>query len=158
MAKLILTYRDYNEPTIETSTAVFTGSDLTSLNFDAEETLMDSLKTAVEALSNGTLIKDERVAKVSPYPKTRPGTAYAQRENKWLVRYRDTVTGDIGRLELPVADLSLLTGLDNGDFLDLSGTEAAAFVTAFNNYQLSPGSGTRGNTAVVSIQFVGRNS
>lgn len=157
MAKLILTYRDYNEPEVETSTSVFTGSDLTAANFDAEAALMTALKNAVEDLSNGTLIKDERVAVVTPYPKDRPATAYAQRENKWLVRYKDTVTGDTNRMELPCADLSLLTGVDSGDYLDLTDTEPAAFVTAFEAYQLSPGTGTRGNTEVMSIQFVGRN-
>lgn len=76
----------------------------------------------------------------------------AQREVKWLVRATDSVNGKNVQVEIPCADLSLLSG--GSDFLDLGGTEAAAFVTAFEANVLS----LDGNAVTVnSIQFVGRN-
>lgn len=76
----------------------------------------------------------------------------AQREIKWLVRAVDNVNGKNVQLEIPTADLSLLSG--GSDFLDLGGTEAAALVTALEANVLS----VDGNAiSVSSIQFVGRN-
>lgn len=76
----------------------------------------------------------------------------AQREIKWLVRAVDDVNGKNVQIEIPTADLSLLTG--GNDFLDLGGTEAAALVTALEANVLS----VDGNAiSVSSIQFVGRN-
>ena len=77
----------------------------------------------------------------------------AQRENKWLVRYHDTA-GALYSIEIPTAKLSLL---DAGtEFLDLTGTEAAAFVTAFQAGAVSPTDGSA--VTVDSIQFVGRRA
>jgi len=77
----------------------------------------------------------------------------AQRENKWLVRYHDT-SGKKWSLEIPTAKLSLL---DTGtEFLDMAGTEAAAFKTAFEAGAVSPGDASA--VTVDSIQFVGRRS
>lgn len=76
----------------------------------------------------------------------------AQRENKWLVRATDNVNARNVQIEIPCADLTLLTG--GLDHLDLAGTEAAAFVTAIEGDALSQD----GNAiTVASIQFVGRN-
>lgn len=77
----------------------------------------------------------------------------AQRENKWLVRYHDTA-GARYTIEIPTAKLSLL---DTGtEFLDLTGTEAAAFVTAFEAGAVSPADSSA--VTVDSIQFVGRRA
>lgn len=155
MGKYIMTYRDYG-PVGERSTSIFKGPDLTAANFDAEKALQETLRDAVEAISLGTLVKAVTVVKEVPYPDTNPASPFAQRENKWLVRYTDTVTGDKASLEIPCADLALLDP-NAGDKADMSDADVAAFVAAFEAYVLSPGSGTRGNTEVVEIVFVGRN-
>jgi hypothetical protein len=154
MAKLILTYRDYGVPG-ETSTAQFVGPDLTAVNFDAEVALQNALRDAVDGITLGTRINVQRIAQVSPAPNVQPASAFAQRESKWLVRYIDTVTGDKATHEIPTADLDLLDPT-NGDKADMADPAVAAFVTAFENYALSPGSGTRGDTEVTEILFVGR--
>lgn len=85
----------------------------------------------------------------TPGPSSNP---LAQREIKWLVRATDNINAKNVQIELPTADLSLLSG--GNDFLDLGGTEAAALVTALEAYVAS----VDGNAiSVNSIQFVGRN-
>lgn len=76
----------------------------------------------------------------------------AQRENKYLLRYSDNVTGKIGRYEVPCADLTLLTG--GTDFVDLGSGAGAALKTAIDTY----GRSAAGNAITLqSVQFVGRN-
>lgn len=81
-----------------------------------------------------------------------PTDPFAQREIKWLVRYHDATDSTvIRRLEIPTANAGLL-GTD-GEFMNLAGTEGAAFKTAFEaNVKI-------GANAVVldSVQLVGRN-
>lgn len=155
MGKLTLTYRDYGTPG-ERSTAQFNGPDMTAVNFDAETALQVGLFMTLEAILIGTAVKAVTVVKEVPYPDNQPASAFAQRENKWLVRYKDTVTGDKASLELPTADLDLLDPTAE-DRADMSNADIVAFVAAFEAYVLSPGTGTRGNTEVTEIVFVGRN-
>lgn len=155
MGKLVLTYRDYGTPG-ERSTAIFNGPDLTALSFDDEIALQSTLRDAVNAITLGELTKVTRVAVESPQPGAMPASPFAQRETKWLVRYSDTVTGDKATLEIPCADLTKLdpTARDKALMTD---ADVAAFVAAFEAYVLSPGTGTRGNTQVDELIFVGRN-
>lgn len=156
MGKLNLRYRDYGEPG-ERSTVSFDGPDLTALNLDAEVVLQNALRDAVADITLGTLVNVERRASESPQPDTQPASQFAQRETKWLVRYRDTVTGDKAFVTLPCADLALLDASAE-DKIDMTDADVIAFVAAFEAYVLSPGTGTRGNTEVYEIQHVGRNS
>jgi len=61
--------------------------------------------------------------------------------------------GNIYHVEIPTANLSLLD--NNVDVLDLTGTEAAAFKTAFEAVQNSPTGGN--DITVIKIQHAGRN-
>jgi hypothetical protein len=137
----------------ETSPVNFRGVDLTAANFDAQNGLMDDLYDAAIAIILGTRIKDTRKATVNEFAKTRPSSAFAQRELKWRVVYLDTVDPNgNGSLELPTPNLLFLDA--NGTHLDLSSTEGAAFVAAFEAYQRS----RLGNTVTVqSVELVGRN-
>lgn len=155
MGRMNLRFRDYGTPP-EYSNATFVGPDLTSVNFDAEVALMDALRDATDGITIGTRVNRTIVAQEAPQPDTQPASAFAQRETKWLVRYSDTVTGDKATLTIPTADLDLLDA-NNGDKADMTDTSVTAFVTAFEAYVLSPGTGTRGNTQVDEILFVGRN-
>jgi len=152
MGKLVLTYRDYGT-TGERSTAIFEGVDFTALNFDAQVTAQNALRDAVNAITLGELTKVTRIAVESPQPGANPASPFAQRELKWLVRYRDDVTGKRATLEIPCADLAKLDP-NNQDIADVTDTDIAAFIAAFEAYVLGPS----GNNAVVDqIVFVGRN-
>lgn len=152
MGKLVLTYRDYGT-TGERSTAIFDGVDFTALNFDAQVTAQNALRDAVNAITLGELTKVTRIAVESPQPGANPASKFAQRELKWLVRYRDDVTGKRATLEIPCADLAKLDP-NNQDIADVTDTDIAAFIAAFQAYVLGPS----GNNAVVDqIVFVGRN-
>lgn len=150
-SELTITYIDYS---LERSSAKFRGVDLTAVNFDPQNILMNVLAAACQDIVLGTKVKEARLASVTTFTETKPASPFAQRENKWLVRYTDNVdpNGD-GSLEIPTPDLSLLNLA--GTFLDLTTAEGAAFETAFNNYQRS----RLGNAVtLVSVQYVGRNN
>jgi len=128
-------------------------STLTAANFTAQQGLISALFTAALDLTVGSQAATNilAVSTVSSVVNTNP---LAQRENKWLVRYHDANSTKF-TVEIPTADLSLL---DTGtEFLDLAGTEAAAFVTAFEAVVKSPDDPTLATT-VDSIQFVGRRN
>lgn len=147
-SRLVLTYLDHS---LEKSTVQFRGVSLAAANFDAQVTLAGNLETAVAALTNGTLHKRTRVASEAVIATGAPA-AGVQREAKYMVTYRDNVTGKKYRLEIPCADLSILEeGTDR-----VSHTHAAwtGFQTAFEAYVLSEA----GNAVVLEeIIHVGRN-
>jgi len=146
------TYRDYGIPG-EKSSFRFTITDLSAANFAAETGALSTLWGAIDALLLGN-IASRRVVAISSAPDDTPVTNnLAQRENKWLVSYHDT-SGRKFKLELPTANLGLLDA--DSEFLDLAGTEAAAFKTAFEAVAKSPSD--QSSVTVDSIQFVGRRS
>lgn len=152
MGKLVLTYRDHG--TIgERSTVIFEGVDFTAVNFDAQVTAQNALRDAVNAITLGELTKVTRIAVESPQPGENPASPFAQRELKWLVRYHDDVTGKRATLEIPCADLAKLDP-NNQDIADVTDTDIAAFIAAFEAYVLGP---SGNNAEVDQIVFVGRN-
>ena len=146
------TYSDYGTPG-EKSSFSFTIADLSAGNFAASTGALATLWSAIDALLLGN-IAARRVVAAASEPDVSPVTnPEAQRENKWLVRYHDTSARKF-TLELPTANLSLL---DTGtEFLDMAGTEAAGFKTAFEAIAKSPAD--QSAVTVDSIQFVGRRS
>lgn len=157
-----ITFEDYNRE--KSSTAVSVGP-LTAANYTAKHAAIAAYEAALEGITLGeqrrTTISEVFAGSVDPVTDTN-----AQRETKWLVTARDiteffdvgnTISnpgfGNLFQVEIPTADLSLLE--NNSDELALDGTEAAAFVTAFEAVANSP---TGGNEVqVVSIRHVGRN-
>lgn len=78
----------------------------------------------------------------------------AAREDKWLVRYSDDVTGKVWRVSIPCRDDTAVTYQQNSDFVDLTAGAAATFVTQFEAFVASPD----GNDVTVqSMERVGRN-
>lgn len=137
----------------EKSTWQFWITTLTAGNFAAQSGLVSTLLTAVLDITRGSQAASNLLASStrSAVNNTDP---LAQRENKWLVRYHDANSVPF-TLEIPTADAALL---DQGnEFLDLTGTEAAAFKTAFEAVVKSPDDPTLATT-VDSIQFVGRRN
>jgi len=150
-SKVEVQFLDYS---LERSTATFEGVEITAANFAAQKTLIDSLVGSLQAITLATKIKDSRTAVETKFTETRPTSPYAQRENKWLLRFTDNVnpTGN-GSKEVPAPDLDLLNA--EGTYLDLTSTEGAAFKTDFEAFQRS----RLGNAVtLVSAQYVGRNN
>jgi hypothetical protein len=126
---------------------------LTAANFDAEVALNVALGVAIAGITLGTLQKIAYGNEIlSPGVCDEP---LAQRENKWLIRYHDTSTGDPYTVELGTADLTVLDPNNRGYAEIGDAGPVDAFVTAFEGYVLSPA----GNAVEIdSIQFVGRNT
>ncbi len=147
--KVTFTMTDFND---EKSSVQFVHGDMTAASFDADHTLISNLSTALNAITlctqyKKTIVSDELLTGIAA-----PADPYAQREHKWLVRYKDTSTQKTYSLEVPGADLSLL--LTGDDKMDPAGAEYLAFETAFEAYHRSPA----GNpVSLLEIVHVGRN-
>jgi len=156
------TIEDYNK---EKSTVAVNVGPITALNFTAVRDALDDYKAALDNIIIGE-IRKTTISEQFAESAAAITNQSAQRERKWLVSYRDVTQffdvantinnvgfGNVYQVEVPCADLSLLTG--NSDILPLTQTQAAAFVTAFEAIQNSP---TGGNEVeVIEIRHVGRN-
>jgi len=157
ISRITQTLQDYGTPGsgsgAEKSTWSLWIANLTAANFTAQQGLISALYTATLDLTLGSQAATSELA-VSTQSSVENTNPLAQRENKWLVRYHDSA-GTKFTAEIPTADLSLL---DTGtEFLDLTGTEAAAYKTAFEAVVKSPDDPTLAVT-LDSIQFVGRRN
>jgi len=128
---------------------------LTAANVVAQQALLATLGTAVAGITLGQVNKTTTVLSEVPGVPGPSSNPLAQRENKWLVRYHDATNNKKYSVSLGTSDTSLLT--NNSEFLALDGTEAAAFVDAFEAVVRSPYDDTH-LVVVDSIQFVGRNT
>jgi len=149
-SKLNLSFVDFDE---ESSTASVLGATVTVGNFTAQDALTDAIVAAIDAVTVGTLWKDQRILSEVKTPKTPPALAWAQRETKWLVRYTDDVdpVGD-GSFEIPTADLTLLlTGTKN---MNIASGAGQVLVTVLQVGMVS----RLGNPVTIgNIVHVGRN-
>jgi len=146
------TRNDYSN---EKSSWGFSVATLSAANVAAQQTLLDTLTTATDAIVLTAATKEETVFKRTIHAGAQPTNALAQRENKWLVRYIGDATFKKFSLEIPGADLSKLSTSPQSDFADLTDTDIAAWVTAFEAVAKSPDDPTE-TVTVQSIQFVGR--
>lgn len=125
---------------------------LNSGNIGAQTTLVGELKTAVDGITIGSNIAYSLIASQVQLSGSPAGSVYAQRENKWLVSWTDTVNGHPGTNTIPTADLSKL--LPNSDQADLTDAAMIAFIAAFEAVAQS---NTGHSVSVNGIRFVGRN-
>lgn len=118
-------------------------------------TAFGGMRTAIDGITLGTMSKEKWVGDDTLLSNALPANAFAQRELKWLVVYRNTVSNKIYTLEIPTADPTgrLIAGTDRAD---LAEANTAAFVTAFNAFARSPENDTDA-VAVQEILLVGRN-
>lgn len=130
-SKLSLSYKDHDR---ELGSVGFRFVLLTAANFDATNTLMDNLITAVTAVQTGVLEVETRIALRDDNNALPPADPFAQRETKWLVRARDSA-GDAVQFEIPCADLSLL--VLNSSNMDITAGDGLALVTAIEAGVLS---------------------
>jgi hypothetical protein len=157
ISRITQTLQDYGTPGsgsgAEKSTWSLWIANLTAANFTAQQGLISALYTATLDLVLGSQAATSELA-VSTRSAVENAEPLAQRENKWLVRYHDADSTKF-TVEVPTAKLSLL---DTGtEFLDLTGTAAAAYKTAFEAVVKSPDDPTLA-VVIDSIQFVGRRN
>lgn len=128
---------------------------LTAANYVAKKALIDDLNTAVDSIIIGMIAKKEVVIDRTLVSALPAASTLAQRENKWLLRYVDTVTSQKFRVSIGTADLTELP--DNSEFLDLTAGDGLALKTAFDAIVVSPDNSSNA-VSLRSVQFVGRNT
>lgn len=142
---------------MEKSNVQFYAGDITAVSLPGFLTEFGALRTAIENITIGTMHKEEWVGDRTVLSQTQPASAFAQRENKFLVVYRGDTSLKLFSLEIPTPDLAL-AGLfpTAGDKVDLAQAQIAAFVTAFEQIARSPDSDLE-TVTVQEIRYVGRN-
>jgi len=119
-------------------------------NIVAQNTLVNNLWIATDGIS---ICESDGYGWGNRYPLVQipVASAFAQRETKWLVTYRDTTTGKRYRLEVPGADLDLSS---DGKTLPIDAGAGLAWVTAFEALALTEDENA---VEVIEIYHVGRN-
>jgi len=151
MAHNTMTVTDASQ---ENSSFGFESAALTAGNIAGQATAAGTLEAATEALTIGNISKNQ-VAQILLDDPGVPSNPYAQRELKWLVSYQAVTSGKLYSLEIPAPDLTdnLVAGTD---VADLTSTDWAAWVTAFEAYA-KPADDLTDAVTVVGARLVGRN-
>lgn len=146
-----VTVLDYSE---EKSGTSFSIGAITAVSLPGFLTQFGNWKTALGDIILGTISKDRWVGDATDISNTPPGSANAQIELKWLVTYEGASTKKRFRQELPTADPSKT--IAGTDMADLTDTDIAAYVTAFEAVAKSPDDDAEG-VNVLDMRLVGRN-
>lgn len=160
--KAFYTVRDHSE---ETSTLNINIDTVTAANYATITANLNAFLTAMAPLSNG-VVSNRGFSHGMGRSSAVPSDHLSRREAKYLVHAED-VTAELGTginnpsfgrpfsYEIPCAEMDDATMfLPNTDYLDLTHTDVAAFVTAFEAVARSPNGGTLN---VFRIEAVGRN-
>jgi len=138
------------------------GADITAANRDAQNTLFQTLVTAVAALTLGAITKTDYISQVT-VATTQP-TDGAARELKLLIQYQVSSGANTGarwNCTLPCLDATLVSYVQNINAKDVVdptvGTELLAFIDAFEAFAVDPANGT-GSVIVVGLKVVGRSN
>jgi len=123
-------------------------------NLAAQQTLAATLVGATEDLTIGVVTKQAMSLVILDAPAI-PTNPYAQREMKWLVNYVGDTSGKTFSVEIAAPDITDNV-VPNSDIADLTSTDWAAWVDAFEDYARSPDNGTE-TVTVVGARLVGRN-
>lgn len=146
-----VTVLDYSE---EKSGTSFSIGAITAVSIAGFLSQFGAWKTALGNIILGTVSKDRWVGDATDISNTPPGSPTAQIELKWLVTYEGASTKKKFRQELPTADPSKT--IAGTDLADLTDTDVAAYVTAFEAVAKSPDDDTEG-VNVLDMRLVGRN-
>lgn len=131
----------------KTSKAEVHTTDLNVGNIVAQTALFDAWRAAVEGVSVGEPGAYSLTAIDGGPSKTPSADTTAQRENKWLVSFVDTVTGLAGSYTIPCYSHTLI-GADGENMA--AGAARTALITATEDFVLS----NAGNpVTVTSIKF-----
>ena len=154
------TIRDYNG---ETSRTQIRTDNVTALNAGDILTQWGALRTAIDNITLGVLAKESLSFFNANLSNARATDPNAQVERKWQVFY-EGVTAELAvgipnpfyrqpfTVEIGTADLANGNLLANSDEADLTDTQMAAFVTAFETIQKDP---ANGDVEVLKIVAIG---
>lgn len=141
---------------------------ITALNLPGVLTQFGTLRTAIGGIILGSIKSESLTAFNTNLNAIKPSDENAQRERKWLVTYADNTQyfdapinaianagyGKVFGIEIPTADY-VGKLLPDSDKADLTDTDIAAFVTAFEALCKSPYGGA---AKVLSMTAVGRRA
>lgn len=127
---------------------------VTAINLPAVLTQIGNMRTAIENLIRGVIKKDMWVGDSTARTNVPPTDENAQVELKLRFDYEGATSKKRYRVEIPTADPSVC--LPNSDQVDLTNTEVAAFVTAFEDMGRTPDDDTE-TVQVIGGRLVGRN-
>lgn len=146
------TLMDYTKEKSDTS--IYTGA-ITAVSIAGFLTAFGNMRTAIDNLTLGTLHKEAWIGDSTVLSQVPPTNEFAQRELKWLVRYRGNTSQKIFTLTIPTAD-PVGRLVPDTDKADITNTEVAAFITLFNSFARTPDNDTEGVT-FLDMVLVGRN-
>lgn len=148
--KVTFKFKDYAG---QTSSFQLTTDDVTAGNLATIQSQMGALQTAVEGVSRGRIANEVLLANDTDNGQAPASDPLARRENKWLLRLSDSVTGEILLRELPTADLTLTVA--NGEDADMTDAAWVALKSAIDGNYNNPETGN--SLLLLGAKFVGRN-
>lgn len=125
---------------------------LTGANYAANIGLVTALQNALINIILGNVASRAVAAEQASINDNTVANQFAQRENKAMVVYRNTVNNALLRAEIPTPDLAKL--VPGTDLFDLADADMAAFVAAFEAIVQADGTSV---VNVEEIRFVARN-
>jgi len=144
----------------ESATTTINTVEITAANLDAQQTLLTTLRTALNDITIGVVAKSvlSDIGWDTLAPTTNP---FGQREIKWVIIAEDTLGNRFKANEIPTADLSLLT--DNQKYIIKNGVVSVddpdGFVADFKAAYEAVAVSNVGNALVIHDMYqVGRNN
>jgi len=130
-------------------------NNLTGANYATNLGLITALQNALLAITLGNIASRAIAAEQTDINDTAVANQFAQRELKALVVYEGDTSGIKYTIEIPTFDPTgrMIAGTD---LIDLTDTEVAAFVAAFEAIARTPNSDTE-TVTVLEMRLVGRN-
>jgi hypothetical protein len=127
---------------------------VTAINLAGVLAQIGDLRTAIGNIILGVVSSDRWVGDSTILSSTPPAEPTAQVELKFQFTYEGADTHKKFRLEIPTADPSKTVA--GSDMVDLTDTDIAAFVTAFEALATSPDDDTE-SVNIIEGRLVGRN-
>lgn len=127
---------------------------VTAISLPGLLTQIGDLRTAIGNIILGTVKSERWVGDSTLLSNTPPATPGAQIELKFQFTYEGATTHKKFRVEIPTADASKT--IAGSDMVDLTDTDIAAFVTAFEAMAKSPDDDTEA-VNIIEGRLVGRN-
>lgn len=152
MGKVVMKFQDFAGQTSNFDVNIV---DLDAANYAAQDALIDALVSAMADITAGNINTKTIQSEIEEIATGKSSNPIARRELKWLIRYADTVTGEIETREIPtpqVDDSDLFES--DGETINLLDAEWVSFESAFEAVAKS----NAGNAVTfLGGKLVGRN-
>lgn len=145
------TILDYSEE--KSGSRIYFGA-VTALNIAGFLAQLGDFRNALTGLITGVLHRDKWVGDSTLVSNAPPTSPQAQNELKIQFRYEGANTKKQYRIEIPTADTSKV--IPGTDKVNLTDSEVASFITAFEAIGRTPDDDTEG-VNVLDARLVGRN-